>query len=204
MNRWGSTGVTALALLASLLIIGAGTSSVFLDESEGLSNEVQNTVNNVLQEITTYIDVKNIIGYFNNIDKDAQLKKLIILVKPLIETTINLSQLNIQISNGASIRVFSYNGTAEKTSEDLFNNRVWNKISENEFGVIILTDEDNSIKNWQMINKDLVYLTLPIPSDLTIKPDSNIKISIIPNNGCIKTLEVEIPFLLSSNVVYLQ
>ncbi|HID26207.1 MAG TPA: hypothetical protein EYP23_07105, partial [Thermoplasmata archaeon] len=74
MNRWGSTGVTALAILASLLIIGAGTSSVFLHESEGLSNEVQNTVNNVLQEITAYVDVKNIIGYFNNVGKDAQLK----------------------------------------------------------------------------------------------------------------------------------
>lgn len=204
MDRWGSTGITALALLASLLLIGAGTTSVFLDESEDISNEVENAVNDVLEEITTYIQVKNILGYLDNKGKDIQLEKIIILAKPLFETTLNLSQLHIQINNGASIKLFNYNQTYTKSSDDLFQCKLWEKLNKNEFGLIILTDEDNSIKETNTLNKDLVYFALNIPTNLTIHPDDEITITLLPGNGCTNNIQAEIPFTTSSHIVYIQ
>jgi len=204
VDRWGSTGITSLALLASLLLIGAGTSSVFLGESEDISDEAENAVNDVLKEITTYIQIKNIIGDLDNQGKDMQLKKIVVLAKPLFETTLNLSQLHIQINNGETIKIFNYNNTYTKSSDDLFKNKLWEKLNKNEYGIIILTDEDNSIKNTETLNKDLIYFAINIPSTLTIHPGDEITITLIPGEGCINNIDVEIPFSASSHIVYIQ
>jgi len=202
MNRWGSVGISTFTFLGILLLLGVSASSILLGQSTETSEEFEDVADEVLNEISTYFMVKNVVGRFDCTDSNAELQRMVILTKPLIPTTVNLSEMYVQISDGNALISLSYNGSYSKAHGDIFGNRIWNEIDENEFGIMILTDSDNSI-DAGYLNKDLVYLAIKIPSSLSVHPNDRIIVSLIPMQGYVENIEIITPFILTSSIVYL-
>ncbi|HEC86322.1 MAG TPA: hypothetical protein ENI49_00380 [Thermoplasmatales archaeon] len=202
MNRWGSVGISTFTFLGILLLLGAGVSSILLGQSTETSEEFEDVADEVLNEISTYFMIKNVVGKFDCTNSNAELQRMVILTKPLIPTTVNLSDMYVQISDGNALISLSYNGSYSKAHGDIFGNRIWNEIDENEFGIMILTDSDNSI-DAGYLNKDLVYLAIKIPSSISVHPNDRIIVSLIPTQGYVENIEIITPFILTTNIVYL-
>ena len=202
MNRWGSVGISTFTFLGILLLLGVSASSILLGQSTETSEEFEDVADEVLNEISTYFMVKNVVGRFDCTDSNAELQRMVILTKPLIPTTVNLSEMYVQISDGNALISLSYNGSYSKAHGDIFGNRIWNEIDENEFGIMILTDSDNSI-DAGYLNKDLVYLAIKIPLSLSVHPNDRIIVSLIPTQGYVENIEIITPFILTSSIVYL-
>ena len=202
MNRWGSVGISTFTFLGILLLLGAGVSSILLGQSTETSEEFEDVADEVLNEISTYFMIKNVVGRFDCTNSNAELQRIVILTKPLIPTTVNLSDMYVQISDGNALISLSYNGSYSKAHGDIFGNEIWNEIDENEFGIMILTDSDNSI-DAGYLNKDLVYLAIIVPSSFTIHPNDHIVVSLIPESGYTENVHISMPFILNSKVMYL-
>jgi len=103
MNKWGSsTAIAAMTLLIGFLLVSIVAASVITNGSGSTTSEqdVEEILNDVLDEISTYIQIKDKIGKYYTTNGIARIEKIAILVKPLITIDIDISQLNIKLCDG--------------------------------------------------------------------------------------------------------
>ena len=60
MNNRGSVGIAAIPLLTSFLLISATASSVMFEGADDIAKDAEQIVNDVLDEITTYLKIDDI------------------------------------------------------------------------------------------------------------------------------------------------
>jgi len=131
MNKLGSIGITTGVLLIGLIIITATAASVINNQTGGISEEnIEHMLDEVLNEITTYIQIKDKIGKYYTTNNQKQIEKIAILIKPLISQNIDISDLTIKLCNGEDIKILTYSKNSEVIgSEKLFDHKIWNKIT---------------------------------------------------------------------------
>ena len=197
----GSTGAIILPLLASFLVFGAASSSIF-ENSDDLSKDVEKMVNDVIEEVTTYITIKDVIGkYYDGKDDVSRVEKIVVLVKPLIPSVINISELTIEISNDDNVLLIHYSGKAvQSSSAALFEHQIWNETI-NTFSLIVLIDKDRSLLDHGIMNEDMALIAIRLPYEFAMRDDESITLSIIPAKGAVTSLVLETPFFHYSNIV---
>ena len=163
-----TTGLITIVLLISLILIGITTASVLTDSNSGYTEEtdLNKITNEVIDEISTYIQIKDIKGKFYEIDGVKKIQKIAILISPLVTQEISLSQLIIQLNNGESVRMLTYSSNAKSLDQSsIFENKIWDNIAEKNFGFIGICDLDNSVVNYDTINdySDNVYIVFKLP-----------------------------------------
>ena len=131
MNKLGSIGITTGVLLIGLIIITATAASVINNQTGGISEEnIEHMLDEVLNEITTYIQIKDKIGKYYTTNNQKQIEKIAILIKPLISQNIDISDLTIKLCNGEDIKILTYSKNSEVIgSQKLFDHKIWNKIT---------------------------------------------------------------------------
>ncbi|HEC82151.1 MAG TPA: hypothetical protein ENI42_07015 [Thermoplasmatales archaeon] len=203
MNNIGSTGIITVPLLSSLLVFSAASTNIF-ENSDNLSKDVEKMVNDVVEEVATYIVIKDAIGkYYHNADGVPKVRKIVVLVKPLIPSVINISELTIEISNGNDVMLLSYSGKAmQSNSAALFEHQIWDKTVD-AFSLIVLIDKDKSLLDHGIMNEDLALIAIRLPDKFAMGDDESITLSIIPVRGAITSVVLETLFFHSSNVVSL-
>ena len=204
MNNIGSTGIITVPLLASLLVFSAASTNIF-ENSNNLSKDAEKTVNDVVEEIATYIMIKDAMGkYYYNADGVSKVRKIVVLVKPLIPSVINISELTIEINNGNDVILLSYSGRAmQSNSAALFEHQIWDKTVD-AFSLIVLIDKDKSLLDYGIMNEDLAFIAIRLPYQFAMGDDESITLSIIPVRGAITSIVLKTPFFHSSNVVSLE
>lgn len=201
MNNIGSVGITAVPLFTSFLLIGATASSVIFEGSDGIAIDAEQTLNDVLDEITTYLKIDNVIGKYYNTNGARCVEKIVILVKQFIQNTINISELTIKICDNNDVLLLGYSGHAAKgSSKAIFENQIW-ETTHNAFSLIVILDNDRSLLDHNIMNEDITFIAIRLPDKFAMHDDESIMVSIIPAKGIMRSVVLETPSFHSSNII---
>ena len=201
MNNRGSVGIIAIPLLTSFLLISATASSVIFEGSDDIAKDAEQTVNDVLDEITTYLKIDDVIGKYYTNNGVRRVEKIVIFVKQFIRNTINMSELTIKICNSNDAILLGYSGLAvESNSVALFEHPIWDKTN-NTFSLIVIIDNDRSLLDYNIMNEDTAFIAIRLPDRFAMGNDESITASIIPAKGIMRSIVLETPSFHSSNVL---
>ena len=197
MNTKGATGIATAILLISFILIGATSASLLIGDS-GTSSDYnyEEMVEETIDEISTYIQIKDIMGKYSSTTNEQYIQKIAILIKPLFSTNIDASKLIIKMDNGEQIKMLNYNRHAEFIkSHSLFEHPLWNNISVTEYSFITILDTDQSIINFNTINDntDMTYIVIKLPNEFSMKKGDMLEITFFPSTGITKTINLEAP-----------
>jgi archaellin len=200
MNNLGSTGIMAITLLSGILTTGA-VSSIMMQNTDTLSSNILHMVNDVADDVTTYLKIGDTIGKYDTYNGTRKVDRIVIDIKQYIENTINLSEVTIQLCNQDDVVLLSYSGHAEPCdSKGIFDNPAW-ETTDNAFSVIVISDKDQSILNYNTMNDDTVFLAIKLPNQFAMGNDDTLTISILPNKGMTSSVVLETPSFHLSNII---
>jgi len=199
MHNQGNLGITAGILLIIFILIGAVAGSVIINGTQNVSDlDLTKITNDVLDEITTHLQVKNVIGKYENIQGKQSIQKIAIFIKPLVSIDIDMAKIRIMISNGEDLRILFYSGQAASiNSYSLFNHPLWDSMNEDTYSLISTVDDDSSMEQYHTMNKntDMAFVILKLPTNATLVYGESLQITLTPSPGneCTITLEPPIP-----------
>lgn len=187
MREAGSTGIASAILLIAILLMGSSAIYTAISQDSISSGDFENRVNEILDDMTSYFLVKE--GYAKIEGNEI---KILLLVKPIFNDPISISNLTLQVIDDDSIHVMKLQGIYE-AGKDLFDSDLWNEINQS-FGIIPVIDRDRSVSEEKTVNGDLFYVALCLRG---IEIGENIEISILSETGSISVLTIDIPFSTS-------
>lgn len=197
MNNQGATGIATAILLISFILIGATAASVIMGDSGNNPEEnYEEILEEALDEISTYIQIKDALGKYNSTTEEQHIQKIAILIKPLFSIDIDASKLVIKLNNGKQIKMLYYNRQAEFiSSNSLFEHPIWTTMTDTDFGFIIILDKDQSIIDYGTINDntDMTYIIIKLPNDFTMKKGDTLELTLFPSTGITKTINLKAP-----------
>lgn len=200
-NGLSGAGVTGVALIASFLVAGS-TSTVMLEDVDNINLDAKRMMNDVLQEITTYLKIDDAIGKYYNTGTNRQIERIILFVKQYISNNINMSQITIGLYNSEDVVLLKYSGDAfEVGSNTLFQHYAWESLENNTFGALVINDEDRSLLDHNVMNDELVYILIPLPEQFKMGKGESMTVSIIPDNGITTSIYLEPPSFHSKNII---
>ena len=197
MNSWGSTGITAVILLISFLLIGITVASVITGETGvdvTTEEDIEQMLDDVLEEITTYIQIKDKIGKYYGVDGQLRIEKVAIMIKPLIKQNINISELTIKLCNGNNVKILGYSGNAEYIeSNPLFEHPIWSDTTTNDYSFIVTLDRDRSLVDYDVLNGDMAYIIIKLSEDFSMVKGDSLIVTLFPSSGLARTTTLEAP-----------
>jgi archaellin len=207
MGKSIMTGITALILLISLMLIGITVASVITGENSSTTTEdnFDQITKEVMDEISTYIQIKDQKGKYCISNGEQKIEKIVLLISPLITQEIDISQLTIQLNDGESVVFLVYTGNAENlVSNSIFDHPIWNNINGSNFGFISIVDIDGSLVNNNVINdcSDNAYIVFKLPYDMTITKNEKLIVTLFPSTGITRTTILEAPLPIKPIVTF--
>ena len=206
MDDQARLGMIAGILLIFILLIGVVSASIIFTTSDDISEEDLNWITNeIVDEICSYLQIKNIIGQYQTIHNEQTIKRIGILIKPYVSQNIDISHISIEVCNGEYYHMLFYNGQVGSIrSSTLFEHPLWDLMTSNGFSVLTTIDDDNSIGNSHMINKntDMAFILISLSDNLAMKYGDQIEITITPSPGMSRTVWLGAPLSIK-NVVTL-
>lgn len=206
MTLGRGTGITVIILFISLLLVGMTVASVITDESTEATTQYdfEQMANQIMNEITSYIQIKDQKGKFSEINGEQMIEKIAILVSPLVSQDIDLSQMTIQLDNGESVRILNYNDSKKLDGQSIFEHSLWDNMTGDNFGFITICDLDNSIVNFDLINEnsDNAYLIFKLPQDMTMEKYDKIIVTILPSSGIAIHTLLKAPMPVNSVITF--
>jgi len=197
MNNQGVTGIATAILLISFILIGATAASVIMGDSGNNPEEnYEEILEEALDEISTYIQIKDALGKYNSTTEEQHIQKIAILIKPLFSIDIDASKLVIKLNNGKQIKMLYYNRQAEFiSSNSLFEHPIWTTMTDTDFGFIVILDKDQSIIDYGTINDntDMTYIIIKLSNDFTMKKGDTLELTLFPSTGITKTINLKAP-----------
>jgi archaellin len=197
MNNQAKLGMIAGILLLGFILIGAVSASLLVTTSTNSSTVDLNTITNeVVDELCSYLQIKQVVGKYENLQGKQQIQKIAILIKPLVSQQMNLSRMTLELSNGNQLTIAPYNGRAESLhSQSVFGHPLWDLTPAGTYSLLSTIDDDNSLAKWGLINKntDMAFILLKLPEDLTMNINDQLTIILQPSPGQSRTLILESP-----------
>lgn len=207
MGNFKATGLTALILLIITMIVVMGIASIITGETSTSSTTEQDydqIVDDVLNEITTYIQIKDEKGKFYDINGQYKITKIALLISPMVSQDIDMSQLTIQIDNGEMVNILYYDKSDEIGTNSLFKHNLWNNLNGSNYSLISINDYDNSISEFNLLNKnsDMAYLVFKLPSNLYMEKYDALKVTLFPSTGITRTTFLKAPMPMKQVITF--
>jgi len=207
MSNIRVSGITVLILLISMILIAMTVSSVLTDSSTGSVNEedIDQMTQDTIDEISSYLQIRDRKGKFYRIDNELKINKIALLISPLVTQDIDLSHLTIQIDDGNDINILTYSSNATtKNSGCVFEDDIWNQLNGQNFGLIVLTDQDESITEYDIINDcgDNAYLLIKLPDNMAMKKGDRLKLTLFPDIGITRTIILKAPLPINPTITF--
>ncbi len=196
----GGTQLIGVPIIIAILV-ASGASTIYMDSSEDFDQDVEKIVNDAVKDITTYVEILDVIGRYMGMGEKRELDRILILAKLPFDGSINASDLRICVDDGKRLIILGYSGFATfQKSDSLFDNAVWSE----GFSLIVILDRDSSICEWGVINHgDIFFIAVELPSSFHIRAGDNLVIYIVVPSGVTKTLDIYVPFSCSSDIILL-
>lgn len=204
MDEQARIGTIAGILLLMFLLIAAASASVIITDTEITSEEDLNAITNeIVDELCSYLQVKQVIGEYQLIQGEQRINKIAILIKPLVSQNIDISHMTLTLCDNNQYTILFYNGTVGSFhSNSLFDHPLWASLTNGSFGLLSSLDDDNSIVNSNLINKntDMAFIILILPDTLAMEKDDVLEITILPSPGTGRTVTLEAPLPIKNIV----
>ena len=189
------------------MLIGITVASVMNGENTGttLEQDYNQIVDESIDEISTYILIKDQKGKYCEINGEQRINKIALWITPLVSQEIDISQLTIQLDNGESVIMLTYEGNVENfETSSLFGHPIWNNIKENNYGFISIIDLDDSLVNYDMFNdySDNAYVVFRLPNDMAMLKNEKIKVTLFPSTGITRAIILKAPLPINSVVTF--
>jgi len=186
-----------IIILGMVVITSTANTLIIQTEQDFDEEEVNELLDEIYNDISTYIKIDRAIGIYQTVDNQRILSKIAIQVHSLFSKDIQIKDMVIEISNGDQIKYFSniyFYDTLENHS--LFAHPLFNQISEGSFGVISISDKDDSISGQQLINhnSDRFFIIINLTDVMKIKSGDYLSLTLVPSVGTIRTIEITPPF----------
>jgi len=202
--------ITVMILFISILLIGITVSSVLTETTTDTNSgdatdyNLDQITDEIVNEITSYIQIKDEKGKFSEINGEKRISKIALLVSPLVSQNIDLTQMTIQLDNGESVRILNYIDSRNLESNSIFDHFLWDNLTGNEFGLISITDLDDSIANLDAMNEnsDNAYLIFKLPLDMAMKKYDKMVVTLLPSSGITIHTLLKAPMPMSSIVTF--
>lgn len=206
MNNQAKLGVFAGILLIGFALIGAVSASVLITETDTTTEvDLDTMTNEVVDEICSYLQIKQIVGKYQTIQEEQRIKKIAILIKPFVSQNIDLSHMTIDLCDGTQYSILFYSGLSDSIRHSsLFDHPVWTSAEPGTFSLLSTIDEDDSIRLSHVINKntDMAFITIELSDDIAMRYDESLTIILRPSPGVSRTVVLEAPLPIK-NVVSL-
>jgi len=207
MSNWRNTGITMMILLVAILLIAITVSSVMTEQATSTTTDydIDQMTDEIINEITSYLQIKDQKGKYVDIDGEKRIQKIAILISPLVSQEIDLSQLTIQLDNGEIVRMLEYTNIADKINQQtLFEHNMWDILDGNSYSFITISDLDNSIVEYNILNEnsDNAYLIFKLPSDMTLKKYDQLTVTLFPSSGITKIISLKAPMPMRSVITF--
>jgi len=207
MGRLFITGITSSILLISLILIGITVGSTIMGQTTGTTTEedYQHMVDEVIDGISTYLQIKDQKGKYYDIDGAQKIEKIALWISPLFSQDIDVSQLTIQLDDGEKVAMLTYDGNAEDMRPySLFEHPIWDNLTGTNFGFVSIVDLDGSLVNYDTINEnsDNAYVLIRLPEDMTLAKGESLTVTLFPSTGITRTTILEAPLPMKSVVTF--
>jgi len=199
MNKWGSTGIVSTIILIGVILSTIAVASIITGETQETITEedTEEMVNQILDEITTYIQIKDQIGKFYNTYGEKKIEKIALLIKPLIIQDIDVTGLTIKLTNGYDVKILNYSGKAEFIGKSsLFEHGIWCEIDYDSYGFVVTLDKDRSLVDYNVINGDMAYVIIKLDESFSIPQRGYITVTLFPSSGIARTTTLEAPLAI--------
>ena len=204
MSNGGSLGLTAAILAIGIILIAATAASVILSSSTTSDEQnYEQMTEEALEEISTYIQTKDVMGKYYYDDGAKHIQKIALLIKTMFSVEIDVSGLTIKLCNGEQTNILYYSGKAAFIySNPLFEHPLWDNMSNSTFSFIVTYDKDNSLVDYGTINDhtDMAYIVIKLPEEFTMQKGDRITVTLFPSTGIERTLTLEAPMPMNSIV----
>jgi len=206
MNDHAKLGLIAGILLIGFLLIGAVSASVLMNANDTVTEKDLNKITNeVVDELCSYIQIKDIIGKYQTIQNEQKIQKIAILINPIVTQDIDVSHITIKITTNEDLLVLSYSGQAAFVgASSLFDHPLWDTLTTNTFSLTPLIDDDTSMISNHLMNKntDRTFILIKLPEHIALKKGDALQVTILPSPGMSRTVSLEAP-LPTTHVVTL-
>lgn len=206
MDNNAQLGTITGILLLVFILIGAVSASVIITDSPITSEEDLTTITNeILDELCSYLQIKQIVGKYQTIQGQQRINKIAILIKPLVTQTIDLSHMTLELCDGNNYRILFFNETTGSIrSQSLFEHPTWNNLTNGTYGLLSTIDDDNSIITAHIINDytDMAFIIIKLPDNAALTQDTQLVLTLRPSPGISRTVTLEAPLPIK-NVVTL-
>ena len=199
-NVEGSIGISTVILIIGILLVAATVGSVITEPPQNLTEEdINQLMDDVVKEISSYIQIKEVIGKFYPSENGLTIQKIILLVTPLCHGDFDLNDMIIQLQSKNAITTLYYNQHAVVARGNLFSEEYWNRDSSEVYSCLVTLDKDFSISQYDTLNEpsDMAYLTLNLPNEMFLQKGDKLTISMIPSSGVMRTIFIEAPLPMS-------
>lgn len=208
MGSLRSTTLISMIILVTFILLGVVVASVITgitSETTGATEEhnYEQMVEETIDEITTYIQIRDQKGKYYEVDGQMEIQKIALLISPLISQDIDVTGLTIMLDNGENVKVLYYSGSSSNLNSDkLFEHTIWDSLDSNDFSFITIIDDDSSLVNFNTINdyRDNAYLIFKLPPDMQLCKKDKMVITLFPSSGIDRTIFLEAPPALTSVV----
>ena len=208
MNKWGSSTISSMAILIAFTLISVSVASIMINQpdinsTKNIDKDFEKIMNQVLDEVSTYFQIKDIMGKFYNQNEEQKIMKIAILVKPLIIQDIDITDMTIKLSNSNSVKILYNSKNADFIkSYSLFEHPIWKNLTENNFGFIATLDQDKSIVENNIINEDYAYIIIKLSNDFSIVKGESLDITLFPYSGISRTITIKAPMPIKQVVTF--
>ena len=202
-----SVGLIAIILLLGALLIGVTAASIITISNNGnLSEEkIEQIVDDAIDEITTYIQIKDAIGKYYGEPPQQRIEKIALMITPLFSKEIDISSIQIKLYNKDNLQFLSYDNKVDKIgSYTLFEHYLWEELSNLSYGLIVINDNDNSIKDFNTFNKnsDTAYVIVNLPQEYYMQKGDEIMVTLFPSTGIERSLTLQAPLPIKNIVTF--
>lgn len=217
-----SVGIGTMILFIAMILVAAVAGAVLIDTSYSLQSRAKKVGSDTVVEVSTGVRIMDICGQYGTRLVDgtsySRIHNLTITITPRAGSrAMDLSETLLVISNGTTQYVLSTNNTLPVFANISDNNSVFSKTTQshselstvfdlpaNEFGIIIVTDYDNTCtETTPGINKgDKVMLTVNLSALFNGLPGrTKVWGRIIPEEGAPGIFDFETPKCFTDTVI---
>jgi archaellin len=203
MGHLGRTGILIIVLLLVMVLVPLTTLSLVNTATVELTeDDVTALINDVIDDITSSIQIKDIMGKYNRVNGTYVMQQLAILIQPLVPTEIDMTTVPLQLYSNQDVQFLLYPGNTSDVlgSHTLFDHPLWNKVTTAVYGILSLYDTDNSLVTHDVMNDDMAYLLIKLPRPYQLQKGETLTLTLFPETGFQKTVTLKAPLPMKTIV----
>ena len=205
-DKNAAIGIGSLIIFIAMILVAGLAASVIIQTMNSLEQQVMQTGQEVMKDISSGLKVAFVSGYNN----DSIIDQLAIIIRTTAGSDeIDLNYTYISLSNTSKQVILNYSNSifSDNVSNGLFDTLNSSLLTSTNYGIMIIRDIDNSctINNPIINSDDMVVLLVNTTQCFSgIAPRTEVYGNIVPENGISGVISFTTPSLYINKIIELQ